>query len=59
MGEEAPSTARMLRINAKPAPIEVEVEHTAVIVVDMQNAFVSEGGMFDEAGYDIIGPLRP
>ncbi len=44
---------RLVRINAKPAPVEIDLARTAVIVVDMQNAFVSEGGMFDEAGYDI------
>lgn len=55
MDAEAPMKPRMLRINAKPTPIEVDLDRTAVIVVDMQNAFLSEGGMFDEAGYDITG----
>jgi ureidoacrylate peracid hydrolase len=45
--------SRPVRINAKPAPVKLDLTRTAVIVVDMQNAFVSEGGMFDEAGYDI------
>ena len=55
MEAEAHMEPRMLRINAKPAPIEIDLTRTAVIVVDMQNAFLSEGGMFDEAGYDISG----
>ena len=28
---------------------------TAVVVVDMQNAFASKGGMFDLTGFDISG----
>jgi ureidoacrylate peracid hydrolase len=47
--------AKLARINAKPAPVEIDLARTAVIVVDMQNAFLSEGGMFDQAGYDISG----
>ncbi len=31
------------------------LRRTAVIVVDMQNAFVSKGGMFDHVGMDISG----
>ena len=46
---------RLVTIAARPQPIEVDLASTAVIVVDMQNAFVSPGGMFDEAGYDISG----
>ncbi len=55
MDAEAPMTSRTLKINAKPVPLEIDLDRTAVIVVDMQNAFLSEGGMFDEAGYDISG----
>ncbi len=50
---------KLVKINAKPAPLEVDLARTAVIVVDMQNAFLSEGGMFDQAGYDISRPRRP
>jgi ureidoacrylate peracid hydrolase len=46
---------RWATIKARPAPIEIDLARTAVIVVDMQNAFLSKGGMFDEAGYDISG----
>lgn len=45
--------SRMVRLDARPAPVEIDVARTAVVVVDMQNAFLSEGGMFDKAGYDI------
>jgi ureidoacrylate peracid hydrolase len=45
--------SRLVKIDAKPEPIEVDLMRTAVIVVDMQNAFVSKGGMFDILGRDI------
>jgi len=51
-------------IAAEPEPIQIDVLKTAVIVVDMQNAFVKRGGYFDLAGYDlsgverIVGPCR-
>ena len=45
--------ARILTINAKPEPIAIDAAKTAVIVVDMQNDFGSEGGMFQRAGIDI------
>jgi len=40
-------------IPARPSQVEVSPESTAVIVVDMQNDFASEGGMFARAGIDI------
>lgn len=46
---------RLVTLKARPAPVTVDLRRTAAIVVDMQNAFVSKGGMFDEAGYDITG----
>lgn len=45
----------MLRLNTKPEPIEIDAEKSAVVVVDMQNAFASKGGMLDIAGVDISG----
>jgi ureidoacrylate peracid hydrolase len=39
----------------KPEPIEADLARSAVIVVDMQNAFASKGGMFDLSGMDISG----
>jgi len=44
---------REITIDALPAPIKIETERTAVIVVDMQNDFCSKGGMFDCAGVDL------
>jgi ureidoacrylate peracid hydrolase len=46
------------RLNTRPDPIEVDLHRTAVIVVDMQNAFVSKGGMFDVSGMDISAAGR-
>ena len=43
----------MTILNARPGQIDVDFERTAVVVVDMQNAFASKGGMFDLAGHDI------
>jgi ureidoacrylate peracid hydrolase len=42
-------------IKAVPEAVEIDPSRTALIVVDMQNAFGSEGGMFDKAGIDITG----
>jgi ureidoacrylate peracid hydrolase len=45
----------MLTLMARPEPVTIAPDRTAVIVVDMQNAFASRGGMFDLAGFDISG----
>jgi ureidoacrylate peracid hydrolase len=49
---------RIATITAEPEPIRIDVLKTAVIVVDMQNAFVKRGGYFDLAGYDLSGVER-
>jgi len=43
------------KLNARPEPVEVDFQSSALVVVDMQNAFASKGGMFDLAGLDISG----
>jgi ureidoacrylate peracid hydrolase len=40
-------------IEAQPHSLQIDPYQTAVIVVDMQNDFGSEGGMFARAGIDI------
>ena len=40
---------------ARPEAIRIDAATTAVIVVDMQNAYASRGGYVDEAGFD-VGP---
>lgn len=43
----------MLELNTKPEPVSIDLDRTALIVVDMQNGFASTGGMLDIAGADI------
>src|SRR5437763_1236788 len=43
----------MARIAAKPEPLDVDFAQSALVVVDMQNAFASRGGLLDLAGIDI------
>ena len=45
----------MAVLMARPEPLEIDCERTALIVVDMQNGFASKGGMFDLAGHDVSG----
>lgn len=45
----------MTLLAARPDGVELNRDETAVVVVDMQNAFASKGGMFDLAGLDISG----
>jgi ureidoacrylate peracid hydrolase len=48
----------MINLQAKPEPVEVDFGRSAVLVVDMQNAFASKSGMLDIAGADISGAAR-
>ena len=45
----------MVTLTARPTAIDIDPARTALVVVDMQNAFASKGGMFDLAGFDISG----
>ena len=45
----------LVTLPARPEPIRVAADETAVIVVDMQNAYASPGGYLDLAGFDIGG----
>ena len=45
----------MTKLQAKPDPVNVDLSKSAVVVVDMQNAFASKKGMLDLAGADISG----
>lgn len=47
-----------MELRTRPEPIQIELEKTAVIVVDMQNCFISKGGMFDLSGIDISGAQK-
>jgi ureidoacrylate peracid hydrolase len=48
----------VIMLPARPEPIQVSVGQTAVIVVDMQNAYASPGGYLDLAGFDISGAAK-
>ena len=39
---------------AEPEGLEIDLKRAAILVVDMQNAFVSNGGLFDLMGVDIL-----
>lgn len=43
----------MVKVAARPETFQFETAHAAVIVVDMQNDFGSEGGMFERAAVPI------
>ncbi|HTC88082.1 MAG TPA: isochorismatase family protein [Bryobacteraceae bacterium] len=45
----------MTKLEARPEPVDVDLSQSAVVVVDMQNAFASKDGMLDIAGADLSG----
>jgi len=47
-----------IMLQADPQPIEIDWHRAAVLVMDMQNAFVSKGGMYDLRGIDISGSQK-
>jgi len=49
---------RIVTLPARPEPIRVAVDETAVVVIDMQNAYASPGGYLDLAGFDIGGAAK-
>jgi ureidoacrylate peracid hydrolase len=48
----------MPKLDAKPNPLDVDFKKSAIVVVDMQNAFASKGGMLDIAAVDITDASR-
>lgn len=51
----APGAAPPLILPARPEPLALQAAQSALIVVDMQNAYASPGGYVDSAGFDISG----
>ncbi|MDP9102548.1 MAG: pyrimidine utilization protein B [Pseudomonadota bacterium] len=47
-----------LTLPARPEAIRLSASDTAVVVIDMQNAYASPGGYLDLAGFDISGAER-
>lgn len=43
----------MVMLQAEPEPLEIDLQRTAIMVIDMQNAYVSKGGMLDLIGIDV------
>ena len=50
--------ANTITLPCRPEPLEIDPEKTAVIVIDMQNAYASPGGYLDLAGFDISGAAK-
>jgi ureidoacrylate peracid hydrolase len=50
---ETSGSGRAVTIDANPGPIRIDTARTAIVVVDMQNDFGSDGGSFQRAGIDI------
>ena len=53
--EAGAAKGRMVTLPARPEPIRVSADETAIVVIDMQNAYASPGGYVDLAGFDISG----
>ncbi|WP_422059014.1 pyrimidine utilization protein B [Sphingopyxis sp.] len=53
--DTAPTGRARLTLPARPEPVIVDPATTAVVVIDMQNAYASKGGYVDLAGFDIAG----
>lgn len=52
---EVAGSAGPLVLPARPEPLYLHPTNTALVVVDMQNAYASLGGYVDTAGFDISG----
>lgn len=43
----------MVTVEAQPSPFTLDIAKTVVLVIDMQNDFAAQGGMFERAGIDV------
>lgn len=50
---QSPETGATVTLPARPESIAFAPQETALIVVDMQNAYASQGGYLDLAGFDV------
>lgn len=50
--------ARKVAIQARPEPIAIDLAETALIVIDMQHAYLSKGGYLDLVGFDVSDSPR-
>lgn len=53
--DPSPASGDAVILPARPEPIRIDPATTAVVVIDMQNAYASPGGYVDLAGFDISG----
>jgi ureidoacrylate peracid hydrolase len=55
-GYAQPAAVRdSITLPARPEPLRLKPSETAIIVVDMQNAYATTGGYLDIAGFDVSG----
>jgi ureidoacrylate peracid hydrolase len=54
-GYRPPEGGSTVTLPARPEPLSLALDKTALIVVDMQNAYASKDGYLDLAGFDISG----
>ncbi len=48
-----------LTVPAKPYPLTLDLAHTALLVIDMQNDFCTTGGWADRKGFDVAQTQKP
>ena len=53
--DRAGEAVRAATLSARPEALRLSPADTAVVVIDMQNAYASSGGYLDLAGFDIDG----
>ena len=54
-----PRTAHPAALDAEPVALELDLARTALIIVDMQNAFCAHGGLADRNGADLGATRAP
>jgi ureidoacrylate peracid hydrolase len=47
------AASRLVTLPTRPDPLEIDLSETALIVVDMQHAYLSKGGYLDLIGFDV------
>lgn len=48
----------MVTVQAEPAPVPIELDRTAIVIIDMQRDFLEPGGFGDSLGNDIAQLTR-